>query len=65
MEDFAEEFASRLGAASMGPHLVELLCSSLSQKPKKSSSAAELVAKAGDAVDADLCIMPEKTLPRR
>jgi hypothetical protein len=60
MEDFADEFASRLGVASIGPRLGELLCTSLSQKPKKSSSAAKLVAKAWVAVDTALCIMLDK-----
>jgi hypothetical protein len=60
MEDFAGEFSSMLGVASIGPNLGGFLCSALSQKPKKSSSVAELVAKAGDVVIMALCIMPEK-----
>jgi hypothetical protein len=53
-------FLSKLGVASMGPYLGELLCSALSPKPKKSSSDAELYAKAGNMIDTALCFMPEK-----
>ena len=60
MEDFAGDFSLKLGVASMGPDLGEILCSALSQEPKKSSSTAELVVKAEDVVDTALCIMPEK-----
>jgi hypothetical protein len=54
-EDFAGDVASKLGVASVGPNLGEILCSALAQK---SSSAAELVAKAGDfdVDDTALCI---------
>jgi hypothetical protein len=60
MEDFAGDSSSELGFTSMGPKLGELLCSALAQKPKKSSSAAKLVARTGDVFDTDSCIMTEK-----
>jgi hypothetical protein len=59
MEDFEGQFSSKeLGVKSAGPHLGQLLCVALTSA--KPSSAAELVAKAGNAMDTVFCTFSEK-----